>query len=317
MTRSDLAGLLERRLLIVTGKGGVGKTTVAAALALLALRQGKRVLLAQFESNVDAGLLLGKRAVGPVMAEVQSGLHVVNMTPTSALREYGMLIFRVRAIQKAVMENRMVKHFLRAIPGLDDYSLLGKVWHHTTELSDGRHLYDLVIADGPSTGQMLRVLKVPRSILATVPDSMLARDARTIQAFLTQPSRCGCIVTTLAEELPVTESLELERALRDDLGMDVPAMIVNGLYPRRRSSELTELTAGDFAGSPRLASLYSEALIFARRRAINDEHLAMLGDRTRTPLLRLPRLFAETIGPAELSGLADRLGEGIAAAHGA
>lgn len=313
MNRLDLAGLLDRRLLILTGKGGVGKTTVSAALALLAVRRGLRVLLAQFESNVDAGQLLAGYPVGTEIAEVSTGLHVVNMTPRSALREYGMLIFRVRAIQRAVMENRMVRHFLRAIPGLDDYSMLGKVWHHTTQLSDGRPLYDLVIVDGPSTGQMLRVLKVPRSILETVPDSMLSRDAKTIQAFLTQPARCGCLVVTLAEELPVTEALELEAALTGDLGLEVPALVVNALYPRRRSPELTDLTAEDFSGTPELAALHAEAMIFARRRAINDEHLALVGDRTRIPVLRLPRLFTDTMGRAEMEQLADRLEQTLGA----
>ena len=150
MNRLDLTGLLDRRLIIVTGKGGVGKTTVAAALALLATRVCRRVLLAQFESNVDAGLLLGSHAVGTEITQVKSGLSVVNMTPRSALREYGMLIFRVRAIQKAVMENRMVKHFLRAIPGLDDYSMLGKVWHHATELADGKPLFGMDACDSHS-----------------------------------------------------------------------------------------------------------------------------------------------------------------------
>lgn len=312
MNRLALGNLLGRRLVIVTGKGGVGKTTVAAAFARLAAKQGRRVLLAQFESSVDGGRLLGGHSIGTEVVDLGGGLSAVNMTPRSALREYGMLIFRVRAIQKAVMENRMVRHFLRAIPGLDDYSMLGKAWHHTTELEGGRPRFDLVVVDGPPTGQMLKVLSVPRSILEVVPDSMLSRDAGTIQAFLADPARCGCLVTTLAEELPVSEALELEVALRDDLGLDVAGMVVNALYPRRRSPELLELTAADFDGHPDLAALHAEAVIFARRRAINDEHLAILGDRSKAPLVRLPRLFTDSLGAPEIAQLADRLKEALA-----
>lgn len=303
----DHAGLLDRRLVLVTGKGGVGKTTVAAAIAMLAARQGRRVLLAQFESTVDAGPLFGKNDVGTTVTQVGEGLWAVNMTPRSALREYGMLIFRFRAIQRAVMENRMVKHFLAAIPGLDEYSMLGKAWHHATELVDGRPTYDLVVVDGPATGQMLRVLKVPRSILQVVPDSMLSRDARTIEGFLTNPERCACVVVTLAEELPVAETLELELALRDDLGLHVAAVLVNALYPRRRSPELLEVGALWFAEHPLLSAVYAQASTFARRRIINDHHLAILGDQVRSPLLRLPRLFVDALGPTEVGLLATRL----------
>lgn len=288
----------------------MGKTTVATALATLAAREGQSVLLAQFESNVDAGTLLGQGPVGTELREIAPRLHAVNMTPRSALRQYGMLIFRMRAIQRAVMENRMVKHFLNAIPGLDDYSMLGKAWFHTTEIHRGRPRYDLVVVDGPATGQMLKVLGVPRTILEVVPDSMLSRDARTIHGFITDPVRTTSLVVTLAEELPVTEALELELALRDTLKLDVAGLVINALYPRRRCPELLDLDASEFAADEMLAALFEQARVFAQRRAINEHHLGVLGERSATPLMRLPRLFKEIIGATEIARLADVLHQG-------
>jgi anion-transporting ArsA/GET3 family ATPase len=307
MKSFDLDGLLARRMVLVSGKGGVGKTTVAAALALLAVRRGLRVLLAQFESNVDAGLLLGHRRVGTEVAEVQRGLWAVNMTPKTALREYGLLIFRFRAIQRAVMENRMVRYFLKAMPGLDDYSMLGKVWHHTTQLEAGQNRFDLVVVDCPPTGQTIRVLGVPRSIVNSVPDSMFSRDARTIHGFLTNPERCGVIIVALAEELPVSEALELETALRNGLQLDVAALVVNALYPRRRCPELEDLPPDAFDEDPRLAVLHEESRIFDQRRGINDHYLGVVAEQSAAPLVRLPLLFVDRLGPAELNRLTDRL----------
>ena len=308
----DLDGLLSRGMVVVTGKGGVGKTTVAATLALLAKKSGRRVLLAQFESSVDGGRLLGHESVGTEMAEVEPGLWVVNMTPRSALREYGMKIFRLRSIYRAVMENRTVRHFLRAIPGLDEYSMLGKAWFHTTEIEDGRPRFDLVIIDAPATGQAIKVLKVPQSILNTVPESMLTRDARSIHGFLTNSMRCGAVIVTLAEELPVTEALELELALREQVGMEVVAMIVNGLYPVSPSGPLIEEIGAALAADaprtsthdPRLPVLLEEARLFSRRRAINDEYTAWLADHSAVSRKGLPMLFVGALDRAQIELLA-------------
>ncbi len=301
--RLDLEALLSRRMVVVTGKGGVGKTTVATALALLAAGRGKRVLLTQFESLVDAGQLLRSEPVATDMEEVEPGLWVVNMTPRSALREYGLLIFRLRAIVKAVLENRTVRHFLRAIPGLDDYAMLGKAWYHTTEVERGRSRFDLVVVDAPPTGQMLKVFGVPGVIQRSVPDSMLTRDATTIQAFLTNPERCQAVIVTLAEELPVSETLELEKGVRE-LGMDVAGVVINALYPVSRNvALLEEVQAAAAETNGRLATLLEEACIFHRRRAINEHHLAHLARRSQAPIRELPLLFTDGLGRSQLNEL--------------
>ena len=296
----DLDELLARRMVVVSGKGGVGKTTVAAALALLAVRRGRRVLLAQFESNVDAGQLLGRKPVGTELAEVEPGLFLVNMTPRSALREYGMLIFRFRAIYRTVMENRTVRHFLRAIPGLDAYAMLGKAWYHTTQLERGRSRFDLVVVDAPPTGQAIKVLGVPGAILKNVPESMLTRDARTIQTFLSDPRRCGALLVTLAEELPVVEALELESALRERLGIDVAGLVVNCLYPPLKCAELIERVSPAPGTDERLTTLIEEAHIFGQRRVINERHLHQLRERSAAPLKELPLLFSDSMSRPQL-----------------
>jgi anion-transporting ArsA/GET3 family ATPase len=303
----DLEALLARRMVVVTGKGGVGKTTVATALALLAARRGKRVLLAQFESTVDAGQLLrsgpGPGPMATDMAEVEPGLSVVNMTPRSALREYGLLIFRFRAIVKAVLENRTVRHFLRAIPGLDDYAMLGKAWYHTTEVERGQSRFDLVVVDAPPTGQMLKVFGVPGVIQRSVSDSMLTRDATTIQGFLTNPQRCQTVIVTLAEELPMSETLELEKGVRE-LGMDVAGVVVNALYPVSRNvAMMEEVQAALAQTSIHQANLVEEARIFHRRRAINEAHLERLARSSQAPTLELPLLFTDGLGRAQLNEL--------------
>src|SRR3954449_9550771 len=143
--------LLARRLVVVSGKGGVGRTTFAAALARAGVRSGRRVLLAQMDSPPRLGRMFGTATpVGSEITSLGAGLHAVNMTPKSALHEYALMVLRYETIYRALFENRAGRGFLAAIPGLDSYAMLGKVWWHTTETVRGRPRYDLTIMDGPA-----------------------------------------------------------------------------------------------------------------------------------------------------------------------
>ena len=117
--------LLDKRLLIVTGKGGVGKSSVAAALALLAARRGKRVLVCEVNAQERVAPLLGAAPSGPVTRQVADNLYTVNVTPPEAMREYGLMVLRFRTIYEAVFENRLVRYFLRVIPSLAELVMLG------------------------------------------------------------------------------------------------------------------------------------------------------------------------------------------------
>src|SRR5690606_37861821 len=172
--------------------------------------------------------------------------------------EYGLMILKFRTAYQMVFENRVTRAFLRAIPGLDDYALLGKAWVHTTEEERGRPRFDTVVFDMPASGHSQSMLRIPSVILETVPDEPLTRDARTLRALLVEPRRPAVVLTTLAEEMPVAEARELAGSL-GDLGLSIARLVVNQLFPdhfpRGSSSEAVLSRLAATGGPPSLAAL--------------------------------------------------------------
>lgn len=302
--------LFDKKLVVVAGKGGVGRTTVAAALALAGARRGKRVLLAQMRSKERLGALLGGPPVVDDIVRVRPNLHAVNIQPASALREYGLMVLHSSLIYKAVFENRVSKSFIHAIPGVEDYSVLGKVWFHTTEKEGGRERFDLVILDAPATGHVVTLLQIPQAILDAVPDGPLTRDARSARQLLTDPKRTQVAMVTLAEEMPVNESVELAEKLRQKVGIPLGPLIVNQLYPPRfvagpSSRALTELP--EITGDALLDPLLIRSRIAMRRRTMNDRYLEKLRVALPLPQAQLPYLFAPQFGVEQVEDLSQRL----------
>ncbi|MDB4990313.1 MAG: Arsenical pump-driving ATPase, partial [Myxococcaceae bacterium] len=145
--------LFNLRFITVVGKGGVGKTTVSTALALAAARRGKRVLIAMCNAKERVSQFLEVAPIGAYNQPVLPGIDAVNMVPKIALEEYGLMVLKVRALYRAIFENRLVAAFLRGTPGIEAWSMLGKAQFHAHEMMpDGRPRYDLVILDSPATG---------------------------------------------------------------------------------------------------------------------------------------------------------------------
>ena len=199
MSGSDL---LDRRLVVVTGKGGVGKSTVSAALAVLAARRGKRVLVAEVDARERVAPLLGGRPSGPVVRQVVPGISTVNVDPRHALEEYALMVVKVRALYQAVFENRVVRFFLRAVPSLAETLMLGKILHEARSESGGRPRWDLVVVDAPATGHAVQLLGVPRALRDTVPAGPLRRDADWMQALLEDPARTAVTLVSLRRRCP-------------------------------------------------------------------------------------------------------------------
>jgi Mrp family chromosome partitioning ATPase len=315
-----LSALTDLRFVVVSGKGGVGRTTVSATLARVAAAAGKRVLVAAAAATDRLGRMFGSgEPLGPAITTLAPGIDGVNITPASSLHEYGLKVLRSELITRAVFENRAVRGLLGAIPGLDAYALLGKAWWHTTETRDGRPRYDLVVLDGPASGHAALMLRIPQAILNVMPKGPLAGDARAIKTLLQDPARAALVIVTLAEDLPAREAMELA-ANAHGLALPLGPLVVNALPTDALSvPALDSVLAGWTAqrgssattGDARLhATLRMAAGVRAHREAA-DRVLAGLKRDLGLPMITLPRIPTAEIGPAIIAELTPHLAEQI------
>lgn len=312
---------LDKRLVIVSGKGGVGKSTVSAALALCAARQGKRVLCCEVGAKERIAALLGAEPVGTEVREVAPNIHAVHVQPREAMREYGLMKLKFQTIYNAVFENRVVRAFLRLIPSLAETVVLGKVWFEVEALDDGKPRWDLVILDAPATGHGITFLRVPQVLLDTVPPGPMREDAERMNATLTDPARTSLQIVSLPEEMPVNETLELHDQVRDVLNIPLGRLFLNAWVESRfdeaDEETLREVLAGDDGGErlrPEVAA--ASAGLHHQSRARLSEHYQRkleveIGDM---PLVRLPRLYTSTWGRAEVESLSQVIERALGAA---
>ena len=220
-------GLATRRLIVVSGKGGVGRTTLSALLGVALSNRGRKVLVATTGHDDRLAWMVGATELGDDAACVTDRLWIQRLVPQTCIREYGGLVLHSEKISAAVFDNRIVKRLLRAIPGLDDFALAGKAWHEAIRGGE----YDTVIFDGPATGHLLYVLGVPQAVLDTIPYGPLTREARLMQDSFEDDGRVQAVLVGLPEEWPLTELGELGAAMRQRVRMHVAAIVVNGVWP--------------------------------------------------------------------------------------
>lgn len=303
-------GLSGKRFLVVTGKGGVGKTTVCAAEALALAHKGKRVLVAMCNAKERLSTYLGSALVGPEVVPVAPNVWAVNMEPEAALEEYGMMVLHSRALYKLLFDNKYVRSFFRAVPGMQEWAMLGKAWWHTTELrEDGTPKYDVVILDAPATGHGLDMLRVPKVILDVVPAGILRRDAERAWRLFQDPDTCAVVLVTLPEEMPTSETIELARAIKGELKLPIGKVVVNQVLPPLFSRE--ERAALEAQPAPEGAAPEEVALGAARSRAIRErvqaESLHRLSEELPVSPSYLPLLFDDAARPEAIQELAKRV----------
>lgn len=299
--------LSSQRFVFVTGKGGVGKTTVTAALATALAAQGRRVLVTVCSSPEWLGQLLRAPAPGTEISELVPGVNAVHLVPEVAFEEYARLVLK-GGVLRAALRTRRVQAFLHGVPGLREWALLGKAWYHATEREYGRSRFDVVLFDAPATGHGLEMLRVPRVVTEAAPTGRLRRDADEAWAMFRDAERSGVLVVTLPEELPATETIELVTKVRGSLGLPVAGLIVNFVLEQQFSAVQAEALrslrglAENDAGE-RILALAAHR---AGRELIQRHSLERL-DSLGLPTLNLPLLLGDAAGPAGVQRLAGRL----------
>jgi anion-transporting ArsA/GET3 family ATPase len=298
-----MSGPLDRRLLVVTGKGGVGKSTVAAALALQLAGRGRRTLLCEVNAGDQIPPLLGHAPVGPEVRQVEPNLSLVDMRPDEAMREYVLMKIRLERVYRAVFENRLVRYFLRFIPSLAETVMLGKIAWHIRQRPGAPGAFDAVVVDAPSTGHALTFLGVPQTLLAALPAGTMASEVRWMQDLLVDSAVTGIFLVALPEELPVNETLELGESLRSRLGLPIAAVVLNQAVAPRFGPG----TRAALEGRPGLLQLVQAYEEDAARSTDAVTRLATL----ERPVVELPRLVVPEVGRQEVSELGRLLASGL------
>lgn len=299
-----------RRFLFVTGKGGVGKSTVCAALALSLSARGKRVLVASTGVKERLSSLLGGSPLGTDVREVVPGIFGVRLVAEVAVREYGHLKLKNRILSDAVFENRYVQGFFAGAPGLKEWALLGKAWYHSTETVDGAPRFDVVLLDAPATGHGLDMLRVPKVLVELAPPGILRTDAERAWRMFQDPDQAGVVVVTVPEELPVNETEELVQTLRGELALPIAALVVNAvrkeLFRESERASLIDLAkAQPLADAPGVMALEA-GIRRAFRERIQAQGRARLS-KLGLPELALPLIVGGVGSPETLGPLAEAL----------
>ncbi|MCG8589854.1 MAG: chromosome partitioning protein [Proteobacteria bacterium] len=312
-----MKSLLDRRLVIVTGKGGTGKTTVATALALAAAQRGRRVLVAEMGRDEQVTPLLdpSRGPVGHAGAELAPGLRVLRIDPFEALAEYLSLQLPVRGLVRSALSNRAFHQLMDAAPGWRELITLGKVWHLEQQREpDGRPRFDLLVIDAPATGHGLTFLDVPRVVVSAVRAGPLRRNAARVEALVKDAERTVVLPVALGEELPVQETAELVERVRKDMGVAVDRVVLNALVPPPFPTGFEDLDQrlralpADAAPSPLppVSVLADCAAMLRARHELNRRYRDEARERMRLPVVPLP-LEPNGIDRDALARLGERL----------
>jgi anion-transporting ArsA/GET3 family ATPase len=306
--------LLDRRLLFVTGKGGVGKTTVAAALAYLAAQRGKRTLVCEFDAKGNLADFLEAGPTRFTPREVSPGLWAMSMDTEDSLKEYLSLQLRMPLLTKIGPLARIFEYVATAAPGVREVLTVGKVlW----EVRD--HGWDLVVVDASASGHIVGQLTAPQTINDLVSVGLIRQQTDWMVKLLTDPATTGVVITATPEEMPVNETLELAARLKKETSIDLAAVVVNRVLPELfgrgeqevfetlrtapRTKQLSDAVGGDVTPLLDAAEL---AVALRRGRAHHLERLRAELDPA-IPMLYVPYLFLRSHGMRATRMVAENL----------
>ena len=308
--------LLDRRIALVTGKGGVGKTTVSIALASMAAAAGKRAIITETAGARLIPGIFGATSRGYEPVELAPNLWSLSITPEEAIEDYIVQQIKVRRLYKLVFQNRVMGPFMDAVPGLHDVIQLGKVFDLHREVGrDGRPRWDFIVVDAPATGHGITMLGAPRSLMEMTRRGPFFEGARQVHDVMDDPTQTAVVLVSLPEEMPVNETLDLWGRLgrtQEQVGL----CVLNEVHPAPFADSLPD---GDWAVARAVLEAHADLGVreaaaltdgWLRRLSRQDAARARLREGLPSPVVDLPFLFHRDLEPVELA----RLGAALAPA---
>ena len=302
----------QSHVIVVAGKGGVGKTTASAALAKMAAGAGTSVLVVELEGKSGIAAAFGRREdLDYEDVVLAPGVRARRLTPDDALIEY-LEDHGLRRVSRRLARSGILDVVSTAIPGIRDVLVLGKV----KQLERGKSA-DLIVVDAPATGHAITFLTSASGLVSAARGGPLRTQALEVVELLNDPSRCRVILVTLPEELAVSEVVESAYSLEDKAGVQLGPVIVNACDPEPEglATPAAEVAAaaGAHVDPDHLENLEQARRFRLARHAVSGEQVARLERELPLPRLQLPALHAESIGPRETDLLADALADAVAA----
>lgn len=292
---------------------------VSGALACAAAARGKQVCLAEVAGSETQAALFDADPVGYIGGPLAPSIRGVSINPADAVEEYLVRMLRFRLLYELVFRNRYIAPFLNGVMGLSDLITVGKVMDLEWEGLDGpadddpaaERRYDLVVVDGPATGHGVSLLRAPQAMMDVTRVGPLHANAKLIRDLLADRDKTAVVLVTLAEEMPVNETIELARALADRVDVQVAGVVVNAVAPPLLTGPAADAwpavaKAGRAAGGDAAAAV-EDAARAIRDRERADGYVHRLRDELALPVLELPLLSPGDIGADGLGTLATAL----------
>jgi anion-transporting ArsA/GET3 family ATPase len=300
--------LLDKKLVVVTGKGGVGKSTISFALGLAAAKRGKRAIVCEVASQENASRVFKRAEVGFHEVELADNLWAISIDPDESMREYVLLQLKVKAMRDLLFRSKLFNYLAAATPGLKELVTIGKIWELAQpdrKVKKGK-AYDIVIVDAPATGHGVGFLQSPRTFAGIARVGPIHSQATQLDAFITDHDQTGVAIVALPEEMPVNESATLEETLTKEVGVAVDQVYMNGLYPERFEKDDADELEEQLDRAEDGARLAIRAAISEHRRAKSQrDQLKRLKSRVTAPVGNLPFVFKPKLEVSDLELLSE------------